>query len=703
MSSRAFSLMLCLALILAPQGSSWLLLAATLSTHYESQSQVLRSVSMEEPLPSVPELVKKLAQGKIAAKASPEEISQLAQLLETHQASLKSGVISPEAAAALKRLERDLEDDTKDSGLTLKHAFDGLADFLRNQEDASTHVRVIDERGDTELSAAYNSQSGSQVYSIWQTKIEGGVRKVIRRADPDNPSRQIVDEVVLEIDNGSGVERRIVYSSRMKVVLENVKEEFYDQRELRQKIEDDEDNTLNSEAKAKLQSLFENRQAKFEKTGILDYLRKLDEYEKGGRLEQLDWRELERVMRIAQGYYNEEQKNKMQKELLESLILFFAQATNTNPIQKQGTANFLADWRGFDELQKTWEDMEKGQYQGFGLFMKAVKDRLGMTKLSHKDDTTPEFYTILSEAFAYVAYAVRAQSRLGQLRLEAEKRGKESGEEVDAVIDEAQQWLRLAQIQLQRIGLETLAMQTIKLRNGELMDPQGNPLGLDDPELKKQALHLAATARRQFMPELEAASRQMKKSLLRQTVASFYLITQNASRAYYYDDSLKEKVRTLAAKARQIRALYLAGRFDEFKREYDGLPVAEKLTDSAYERFLKDLPKRPGLDRDQRELEALAEALSRLGNHNSARIRKELVPLTEEFVSLMRRLGLDISDIKELLKEAQLLNISHSKLFSAVGKFMMKLQVFNQVNVIDLNLRKMGSQIVESDGDSFWT
>lgn len=681
---------------------------------------------------------------QLAQKISEPERQEALAFLDRYGRYFSPESVSPAAQKALEQVISDLRKGPRDPRLVIDGFFDRVSHFARTRDELGASMDVVSKIGDerTVMASRDRNVGGTQ---FTQENVEMGPQttlKTIRRIDPENGRKEIVDEIVLETEKGAARDNRVVYSLRIHTLLRQIKKELYDQPDLRLKIcgqggeelasaketavtlfarsfcnepgwksdsDEHKDTQMTPDSLEKLVKLFNSRRESFP-SELLDYINKLDERQKAGTLNQLDWKELERILRVAQSVYNDSQIKRMQKMALDNLVNFFAQATNSTAIQKQGEANFDSDWKDLEYMDKALKELEAGNGESGGLFL-FMKKVFKQTKMNHEDQKylSDDQRLAMAQAFAYVAYAVKAQQRTAALVLSAKTQGRGKGEEIDAAVEEAQQWMKLAQIQMQIFNTEGLAIQLERLKLGKLQDN----MGLDDEKMKAEALRLADIARYQYLPALQTANDEAKETLLKQTIASFYLTFQNAAKAYLYDDTVQERLKAMAAKVLQIKALYLAKEFDKVKLQYRGRGALAKLQAlpekskaiSPYDEFLRTL--KPDVQSNKLGLEALAKKLNDLADQFQSveGLRAQLNPLLDEFLRLAEKLGYaEMPDLKEVQKENQLLSIKHSKLFAALGRASADMQIFSQVNMISLYLRKLASsEVMTSESDNWWS
>src|SRR3989338_4264001 len=436
--------------------------------------------------------------------------------------------------------------------------------------------------------------------------------------------------------------------------------------------------------------LEQTRVPKFD-TDIIGYLAKLEQYKVEGRLAELDPEELEAVQKDASKFYNAKQLDEMQKRVILGLVNYFSLVTNTAPrTKKDGKQDLDPLLKKAEDIQKMLTAYNEGKLEGYGKIM----EWLGATKLSEEQRShiDPKMLPMISQTMAAVAHAVKAKGRAFQTGL--------SLQEFDAAIEESQHWLQLAQMQWQSFELTSMAIQIEKLSRGQMRGRMG--LDKSDTGMKNEAQRLASAARQQYLLKLNEAALEARKSLLKQAVAGFYMTHENAVNAYLYDDTLRERVRMLSAKASQMHALFLAAEFDKVKGNFMGRTALERLGEDAYKSFLQNMG--PRTKAESLELEQFAKEIKDLENNQSVEyIRDRLESLFPKFRELVRRLGLkEIPDLKGVRKDADLLAIKHGKISAATQNFSLMMSLFDRVNQLDISLiKEASSENVKSDSDTF--
>jgi hypothetical protein len=730
----------------APGGSGWLLFADEVSTTYDKEHNSLKAV-VGKPIPQtidVNAVVDQLNDPALLSRGSSAQIQQLRDVL-THYQQPIGHTDDKQIQDTLKQLASDLSDPSKDLGLTLTNTYDKLSPFLRASDAADNVVTVLDQTQKHQTVRVTDGLTGAALFTQETFELNPvSSKKIIRRPLPNDPSHEVIDAIVFEYTQGAAKEQRVVYNRRVELLLKNLVKLYYDQPSLARKIKDNcnvsdptnhqpaaqigksasaADDNMTDNACKKMVEIFDGKRADFiTKTkadgfdvNIISYLAKLAAAAKAGTLDQLDWKELQAVQRKAMQFYNDNQLETMQKMVLIELKTYFSQVTNaTVKEDKNGTEALDATMKDLGELQKIFDEFKQGNFDGYSLLM---------TKFFAKADIEDPKYVskdimlLASESFADVANAVAAQKRLLQPNL--------SGEEIDATVEESQQWLKLAQVHLQEFDMHTMAIQLERLQSGHLRDH----LGLRTDDLKftvdgkeytlsakgnqDEALNLANVANTQYLPALEKINGEIKANLIKQAIASFYLTYENVTRALLYDDGMQERVRTLSGKITELRDLYLSLEFDLVKDtpKFKGMSETEKLKGNLYEKFINDLAQdNPEVFKTKAALDSLAKKFDDLAQIQSAdRIRADIKPLRDEFVRLQTIIMQALTGqkdppmplIDDVKKQALDLGVRQAKLFGAVQDFSSQARIYDMMNELDLYCAKYASsEFVTSKGDT---
>lgn len=634
-------------------------------------------------------LLQKLRDPRLKETLSQEQLDHAAEMLKRYQGDLGSG----ETEKVLAGLVKDFGDPNIHPDLALAELYNRLSEFARFGDTAGTYVDPLFQSEKRSLMAVRSSVLGKTLYTQEGVLIDFKVyRNTIRRPDPKT-GEDVLDSIVIQSQKGAADEQKVVYNRRVHLMLKNLKKLYYDQPALWRQIKDPK---TTPEAKAELEKNYYENRNKPALLTLIHYLGKLNRLESAGTLDKLgndEYKALESVQRTAMKFYNDNQLEMMQKYVLIQLTSGFSQITNTQAKQKKdGKQNLDVTQKSLAELQNSLTQYERGNLAGYPHLMQAF----GLTQLSHEDQKyiTPELMAIASEAFADVAFAVKAKGRLFQARL--------SAEEQDAAIEESQQWLKLAQIHLQTFEMHTLKIQLEKLKRGELSDR----VGLEDAKMKLEAMRLINTAQGQYLPKLDEAVRETKDVLLKQAVASFEITYRNAVHAYLYEETIQERVRTLAAKAGQMKALYLAREFEKVKdtQDFKGRSALEKLVGNLYQYYLKNLPAKQA--HVAGELERFAQTLEGLARRqNPSEIRMGLEPLESQWHLLAALLGYrDLPDMETVQKDSLRSAIKQGKVFAAVTNFSSHMRLFDMVNELDIYATKYASsKNVSSESETTWS
>lgn len=769
---KILAVYLSLAVVLyAPGAAGWVVIAGDFSTQYDPKRHTI-SVSKVN-VPQVDDLIKKLDDPELQQRVSKDQLGQMQSFLKNFKGSFKDEE-SPDAQKAIEQLSADLSDPKKDLGLSLSEAFDRLSPIARKSTESDNVVQVLNQSGKSQTVRVIDGRTSRILFTQHSAEIDDDVyRKVIKRPDPNDPKNEVVDAIVIESKKGAATEQRIVYNRRVELLLKNLKKLYYDQPGLARKIKDNcnvadpanhqpaaqigkaenpRDENMTDNACKKMQEFFDGKRARFladtnakpygYDINILGYLDKLAKAAAADKLNGLDWKELQAVQRMAMKFYNDNQLDTMQKMVLVELKTYFGQVTNaTVKESKNGTENLDATMKDLGELQKIFDEFKKGNFEGYSTLM---------TKFFAKADIEDPKYVskdimlLASETFADVANAVKAQQRVAQ--------GGLTGEEIDATVEESQQWLKLAQVHLQEFDMHTLGIQLERLESGHLRDHLG--LRTDDLKFKidgkevtlsaaqnqAQALKLAQTAQEQYLPALEQINGEIKANLVKQAIAGFYLTYANITRAFLYDDTMQERVRALAGKLGEIKDLYVSLQFDAVKNgpKFKGKSETQKLQGNLYELFVTSMATDyPDVYKNVQDLEALRKRISDLAQIQSAqRVRDDIKPLIDEFVRLEKLVMKAVADsllvqakqledakkpeyaaelraqaasikaadmpiIDDVKKEAQNLGIKQSKVFAAVQDFSSQARIYDMMNELDLYCAKYASsEFVTSKGDT---
>ncbi|MBI3551520.1 MAG: hypothetical protein HY077_03310 [Elusimicrobia bacterium] len=742
MVRRLLSLVLAVAIVsTAPGAAGWVVFAQEVS-HYDPKSNRI-STSKVTP-PKVEDLLKKLDDPALRQGASKEQIEQMRGFLTRFKSDIKDEE-SPDAQAALAQLTKDLDDKNKDVGLTLAQIYDKLSPTARKATEGDNFVQVLNSSSKSQTVRVTNSRTGYILFTQHSAEIaEDTYKKVIKRPDPDDPKTEIIDAIVIETKKGAATEQRVLYNRRIELLLKNLKKLYYDQPSLARKIkdncnvadpanhgpassiaktEDPREEGMTDKGCQAMVKFFDGKRENFRKNttadgfniNILQYLDKLDKAAKAGTLDKLDWKELQAVQRKAMQFYNDNQLETMQKMVLMELKNYFSQVTNaTVKESKNGTENLDATMKDLKDLQKVFDEFKKGNFEGYSWLM--------TTFFAKSDIEDPRYVSrdimlLASEAFADVANAVKSQQRLMQ--------GGLSGEELDATIEESQQWLKLAQVHLQEFDMHTLAIQLERLQSGHLRDHlglrkeplkftiDGKEVVLDPNANAAEAARLVGIARTQYLPKLDEINAEIKANLIKQSIAGFYLTYQNVTRAFLYDETMQERVRTLSSKVLEMKDLYLSLEFDRVKNDpkFKGKTETEKLKGNLYELYVQSLPKDyPAVAKNIADMGSLILKFRDLAQIQSAeRVREESKPLLEEFIRLEKLIMSEVTNGKEtgmpviddVRKEAQNLGIKQTKLFGAVQDFSAQARIYDMMNELDLYVCKYASsETCYSKGDT---
>ena len=717
MARRFLAVILSAALVLTCPGAGVLPLLAQegdgaeqtrIVTHADGTATVYHVPKLPGGASDVPGLIQRVRDSNISEVEKQRAIS----FLERYQDSLNPNSAPPEAVTAMSELSKKLSGGG-DANLALANFYAGVSNYTRQVDGQAVYTgqRTLNDR--TQELTVHNRIVGDTVFK--QTNEEIGYntyKKVIRRPDPKRPGEEVVDSIILESQKGAADEQRVVYNRKVHFLLRDLKNSYYDQTALRRQMEGSCDyalahrgslekseveatcdTTITGAAYKKMSKVFDDTQAKYPPE-LLSYLARLDELERDGKLAELnpsEWKTLDQIQRLAMRFSTGNQLETMQKAMIAELSGFISQMVNSSAKQKKGEENLDASMKDFKDLQGTLTEFEKGNLNDYTVLTTKLAKA---TRISHESERfyagREDLMTAAGEAFVYLAAAAKAKER-------AFTAGS-TAEEIDAAVEESQDWQKLAQIQLQNFELGSLALQLGKLKSGGLQDY----LGLDDPKMKKMAETLINTTTGQYMLEIAEAGREAKHQLLKQSVANFYITYENAANAYLYSDTLQERLRTLAAKLSEIKMLYLAERFDKAKGRFKGYSAADKVQGVAFSEFLKNLS---GQDAElASEMESMGRDLEALIPLQSVEaIREGLRPIGERFERLAAKLGFDeIPDPEELAREAQRLSVKQSHVFDAVQQFSARLRVFDAMNELDLDLRKYASpELVHSDSESW--
>ncbi len=743
MTRRLISVLLSFSIFLtAPGLGSWAAAADDLGVTTDAKTGQLRiSTGKDAKIPvqadnsQIEKIIQKLNDPNLAQRTSPDQIQQMRTFLQKYKDNLEQNG-TDESRAALSKLNKDLGDGDKDLELSLGEAFDDLSPFMRKINDESNAVSVLERTNTSQTVRVSNWKLGGTVFTQKSTQLNPLVtKKVIYRPDLDDLNHQIVDAIVMETKKGSATEQRVIYNRRVELLLMNLKKLYYDQPSLARKITencnvpdpthhegiainirpDARDEQMGKVACEQMVKIFDaKRQPLDDKnrsgfpTKILDYLKKLAAARASDTLDQLDWQELQSVQRLSMQFYNDNQLDTMQKMVLIELKTYFAQVTNAQVKENKETQSLDATMKDLGELQKVFDEFKNGNFQGYSMLMTTffAKSDIEDPKYVSKD-----IMLLASEAFADVANAVMAQKRM--------LAGGLTGDEIDATIEESQQWMRLAQVHLQEFDMHTLSIQLERLENGHLRDhlglrvndiefinDQGQKETLTSVENKAQAARLVTIAQKQYLPKLEQINGEIKLNLIKQSLAGFYLTYLNVSRAMLYDDTMQERVSSLAGKMTEIKDLYLSMVFDHVKNQpkFMGKSETQKLQGNLFEMFMKDLATdNPDQAKNAADMEVLSRKLKDLSQIQSAdRVRDDIQPLYAEFARLSQLIMKEATAgqanatsampvMDDVKKEAQNLSIKQTKLFSAVGDFSAQARIFDMLNELDLYVCKYAS------------
>lgn len=751
MRARSFALLLALTTALQSPGlMGWRALADEVNVVDDQHN--LTTVQMAQPASqaAVAQIEQAVTDGRISRGDADHAEEMIARYAGT----------APQITKALQQLGTNLNNPNKDPHLALNDLFDQMAEPARQVDADSTFVTVLDQSKQSQSVAVGSLRTGQTLF--YQTSVDMGdlkTKRTISRPAPDGSNQRVVEAIIIVEQKGSAQIQRVLYNRQVHELLGNLKKLYYDQCQLVREINNGANppvfkseacknpdgsyqlgvynKDLTPQAIAKVKQLYAQNQADFDGPNqsfcmvgpvlgqyqecqgghmltLRQYLDEVDKREAAGSLDQLDWRDLQSVQRIAMRFYGEKQLETMQKYVILELSSYFSQVTNSQPKQKNdGTEALDAASQDLGGLQQALTDIENGNLDGYGVLMTKV---FKVTKLNPEDAKyiTPELMQAAGEAMAYTAYAVKAKQRAFDASL--------SGEEHDAAIAESSQWLKLANLELQDFQVNSLAIQMERLRDGQL---QGH-MGLDksDAAGQAEATKLAELARDQYLPRLEQQTVDAKSLMLKQCVSDFYMTIQNATVAYLFADTLRERLRTLAAKIFEMKGMYLASEFERVKNDpqYKGRTALDNLTadgKSAFQAFLSNLP--ADVAAMAKRLQDYGQSLLDLANgntHPDDEIRGDLVGKQAEFVSIAQQLDCsrpqpgkarqfvacsqtmgDFKGIKDAVSNSA---IKQAQFASSLQDLTSKMRLFDMVNELDIYLANSASPKMPNSQSATW-
>ncbi len=720
--SRALRLVCCLSLLLVSTADGWRAWADekvynTRTGRYESQTgdeaqRVAPSVEASGTLANGPA-------GTLAAtvlndpRLSPDQRQMAADYLRRYGDALNNG--DENVRQELSQTAKDLRDPSKDPGLALAHMFERTADVSRRAEAGGQVTQILSQEGGRTKARVVSAVAGKTLFTLETNELDSGsTLKIVRRPDPGSPGGEMIDAIVLQESKGPVTEQRVLYNRRVHDLFRNLKKLYYDQCNLVRRINNGEleiansgcpqaegyrDGELTDKARKEMRALYDKNKNLFPDK-LLQYLKKLDGLKEANQLDQLkDWKELESMQRLAMGFYQDHQLKEYQRVVMQQLISYFSSATGVQAKQEKGEDAVDRTAKELEKFQEQLDDFKHGDMEGYGWLL----SKLGYTKLDETDKkyVTPEVLAFASEAFASVGYAARAQQKL----LDPSNL---SGPEQDALIEEAGNWLKLAQVQIQTFAMHMQAMELKRLADGRMAGGMG--ISVDDPKMIERAEKLAETinAKGSYLDQLRDSNARMKSTLLRQAVASYQLTYQNATEAYLYNDTQHERLQLLSGKVAEMLSLYLANEFEKVRNDPEytkNFSAAEKAQAGAFTYFVEHLP--PEVASTRSSLELFKRKLDNLAPLQSMEaIRAALTALQPEFEELAKSItGLsELPKLAQVKEESQKQTTANGRLLAAVQSYSSNAQLFSYLNQLDLYVDTYASShMVWSKSDSVLT
>lgn len=569
-----------------------------------------------------------------------------------------------------------------------------------------------------------NTATGQIMQDIVVRRVEHGFQRFVVK-QPDPASGQLkIEQLGYTFDDHGKDTQKVAFARGFNKMLRLVIRIFYDHNDIQDQLADP---RVDAAGRVRLNAQLAEYRSKFPQD-ILDYKKEIDriEAEIDGGKEDYDRRELElmatklsSMQQRVMAFYNASQLQTLQKTLMAQFVYYFTSIAGLsyNPFDNKDGAGVDINSMKIEDVQRILDSFKRGDYQGAGWMpwssscasLDPNTDLRNDPNYDHMDasDRDPRrrrqlwsnaltLQSISLQAIQYMGFAADARERLFVDATRADLRPELSEQQRAAAMAEMDRWVRLAQLNVQRFQVQSMAIQMWRIKNKKLKGSIG--LHWDDVGMRDRAQALIDRAEDEILPKMKELEDQSREALVFETAAAVRNSMLHAKYDAHQREGIVEYLKEVSAQVAQLKALYISKQFDIFAQDEQTLArysTSAQVQGQMYKDFEERLKSNPttkaALDQFDAVVGELTAMMANTGLDEAA-LKERLGPLGEKIERLFRLLNLNsIPGPEELKKRQDRLKVFQANLQALVSAFSSNLQIFDMVNELDIYMEEMAS------------
>ena len=401
---------------------------------------------------------------------------------------------SPQLVQQLQQLQTGLQTMQSDqsSALALMRFYTNSANEAQRLDDMHTSQEVVASGPNFRHIVARNAGVGVVTQDVQVRRIAQDFQAfTVRQPDPGDQRALRIEQLGFTYNDSGQEKQKVSYSRAFNSMVHMVVRIFWGRTDLQDLLDDP---STPADSKTKIQAQLKDIQSKFPQD-IKDFDAEMQELNKkvdsGATFSPDELRQMAEKLKNMQqrvlAYYNNNQLDLLQKSLLSQFVYYFTSVSGLsyNPFDKKDGSGVDITQMKQEDIQKILQGFESGQTVAANSasipwpWLSAMSDM----KPSRDLDNTlpPEFKdsatlkAIAAEAIQYLGFAADAQQRLfvkSQLEQGTLKPGL-NDQDRQAIMNEMDRWVRLAQLQIQRFQVQTMAVEVWRLKNDKMKGGTG--------------------------------------------------------------------------------------------------------------------------------------------------------------------------------------------------------------------------------------